>query len=591
MSATERSMLASVPLLANLPEPVLDDLAGASHHLRLDAGALLFEEGDRPEYLSLVVTGRLRVSSADATVEREFGHGECVGEMGVLTGEPRAATAVAIRDTELIQVPADAVMRAIAAAPAMIRDLTQVIVQRLRQPRQVPGADRVVGVADLGAGPARARHQVIDALIDAIERQGVEVVCPGRGGVVDPAADTELHALVERVETSRSGIALLPLDSRVPWWDEECAQQCDLILLAATTTVGGGLPRPDQVATLMLDRLRLAGVTPRRELVLVHPARSTVPTSGTGRWLSTVEASRHHHLRAGDDAHADRLARHLLGRTVGLVLSGGGARGMAHLGVYRALREAGVPIDHIGGSSMGAVVGVQVAGEPDPTQLIDADRFEFRRADFGRRVTLPVLSVLSIRRALPLFDTLFGDRDLADTWAPCFVITVDLSDCRLQVRDRGSAAQWTRASASPPGLWPPVVDTAGHLIVDGGLFDNLPVGPMAARGADRVIAVNVSASRALVVDPAVGEIDTWTGFARNLARRRNVYPHLGAIVTRMGLATSLPATTASAVRADLLIEPPVQQYGLAAYRPFDEIVDAGYRAAVAALDGWSWSTT
>lgn len=588
MSETERSMLASVGLLAKLPGPVLDDLAATASRLRLDAGARLFEEGDRPEHLSVVMTGRLRVASADGTVEREVGHGECVGEMGVLTGEPRAATVLAIRDTEVVQVPADAIMRAIAAAPSMIQDLTRLVVLRLRQPRPAPHADRVVGVAQVGVSSARPGDDITEALVAAIARHGVDVVCPGRDGTPDPAVDKDLHALVERVEAGGNGVVVLPLDDRTSWWDEECAQQCDLILLCATATASP--PRPEHGVVRLLDRLRRAGVTPRRELVLVHPARSTRPAPTTARWLDAVEVGGHHHVRAGDRAHADRLARHLLGRTVGLVLSGGGARGIAHVGVYRALQELGIPIDHVGGSSIGAVMATQIADEPDPAALAETNREQFTRADFGRRVTLPVLSVLSIRRVLPLFESLFGDRDLADRWVPCFVTTVDLTDCELQVRDRGPAARWTRASASPPGLWPPVVDAEGHLIVDGGLFDNLPVGPMAARGADRVIAVNVSASRALLVDPEVGEIDTWTGFARNLAQRRVAYPHLATILTRMGLATSLPATVRSADEADLLIEPAVQQYGLATYKPFDDIVEAGYRAAVDALDGWDRPT-
>jgi predicted acylesterase/phospholipase RssA len=259
---------------------------------------------------------------------------------------------------------------------------------------------------------------------------------------------------------------------------------------------------------------------------------------------------------------------------------------MAHLGAYRAFREAGFPIDHVGGSSIGGVVSVQVAGEGDPEELVALDRAEFQKANFGRRLTLPVVSLLSIRKAIPLFDSLFGDQDLADSWIPCFVTAVDFTECTLEIRDRGPAGMWTRATASPPGLWPPVVDDQGHVMVDGGVLDNLPVDPMRRRDVTRVASVNVSARRSLTVDAATGEIASWADYLKRTIQSRGApaYPNIAGLLLRMGVVTSLSAQADAIRRSDLYVEPPVDDYGLSAYKAFDEIVEAGYRSAVDALE-------
>ena len=117
-----------------------------------------------------------------------------------------------------------------------------------------------------------------------------------------------------------------------------------------------------------------------------------------------------------------------------------------------------------------------------------------------------------------MLDRMFAPLDLEDLWIPCFVTTVDLTACMLAIKQTGPVARWTRATASPPGIWPPVVDTDGSLHVDGAVLDNLPVVPMRALGASRVIAVSVSRQRELVVPPGQ-DAPTRTEFLRGLVER------------------------------------------------------------------------
>jgi predicted acylesterase/phospholipase RssA len=334
----------------------------------------------------------------------------------------------------------------------------------------------------------------------------------------------------------------------------------------------------------VLERLDRGDVTPAEDLMLVHPPRTTLP-SGTAGWLDLRPFVAHHHVRLGDAADLARFGRHLTGRSVHLALGGGGARALSQIGAVRALQEADIPIDKIAGSSMGGVMGLQLAFGWTTQQMQDRNRKEWGAAAIQRRFTVPMVSLLSVRTARPMFDRMFGDAGVEDAWLPCFVTTVDLTTCRMVPQRRGSAALWARATASPPGIWPPVVDREGHLVVDGGVLDNLPVDALRTRSAGPVIAVNVSSREALSVDASLGEVTSPVDFVRRAARpgREAGFPSIVRILYRTAIVASIAEGERAAARADLLIAPPLDPFALTDYRQVDTLVRIGYEAARAKL--------
>jgi NTE family protein len=570
--------LRAVSWLAALPEAALEGVAAASTRVVLPAGATLYDEGAPSLDLCVVVHGRLRarrLGDEGPAVDREVGAGEPVGELGALTGEPRAATVVAVRDTEVVRVPTAALDGALGASPEVARALTRVAVERLQRPVVRPAGARTVAL--LPISPDVDVPGLAAGLADALGRceVGALVVDERRSGtaaeVGRAVAEAEQHGHVVVLCSSPDGRA----------WDEVALRFADVVLL-----VGDGRARPQlpRSAVRLLEQLERSGAEPARELVLVHPPAVDRPR-GTPAWLDLLPVSRHHHVRRRVDGHLDRLARHLLGRSIGVVLSGGGARAMAHLGAWRALQEAGVPVDHVGGSSIGGVLSVQLAMEPVLDEVVALDRQQFPKANFGglTRATLPVVSLLSVRTAIPLFRTLFGELDLADTWIPSFVTTADFTSCELRVHDRGPAITWARATASPPGLWPPVADEHGHLHVDGGVLDNLPVLPMRRRGAGVVVAVDVGARRDLAVAAGSDDVTSWAAWARRRAGHETPPPSVPAMLLRLGIVTSLPAHAQAVAESDVVARPALDGYGMGAYKTFDPMVGAGYEAMGAAL--------
>jgi predicted acylesterase/phospholipase RssA len=351
-------------------------------------------------------------------------------------------------------------------------------------------------------------------------------------------------------------------------------RQVDIVV--AVAEAGG---RGDPRVLELLGRVRRPV-----SLVLVH--RRGRPPTGTAPWLDVLGATSEVRgpvlVRHDDPTDHDRLARTLIGRSLGVVLGGGGSRGFAHVGVLRALRDAGLHVDRIGGSSMGAIMGAQAAMGWTPEEMLERNVDAWSRRRFIE-VGLPTLSLLRGHRAVKVLEGFFGDRQLEDLWLDYFCTTVDLSAFRLHVAQRGPVVAWVRASATVPGLWPPHVDGDGHLHVDGGMLDNVPTDRMRSMYPGHVIGVDVCHRQsAMRVPPSVSLPG---GFSLVRARRRgDWFPSIFDVMNRSNLLASLQQHEKAAAYADLYITPPVEEEGFAAFDRVGEIAEMGYRYAMTALE-------
>jgi NTE family protein/lysophospholipid hydrolase len=332
-------------------------------------------------------------------------------------------------------------------------------------------------------------------------------------------------------------------------------------------------------------------------LVLLHPADREIPRN-TRRWLDVRQVARHHHVRRGRAADVGRVARLATGRGVGLALSGGGARGSAHIGVLRALTEAGVPVDLVGGTSAGAAVGAPWAagavlnqpwdGDPDWRFVLDGARREFLvKKPFGL-FTLPVYSFLSPRRLDRIFRDHFQDLDIADMWLPFLCVASDLHTGEKVVFESGPIWKAVRASISLPGIVPPVVD-GDRLLVDGGVLDNVPEGEVKAACGGPVIAVDVSSVDRIPLEyqyesmPSPFEVirSRVSPFRKSL----RIAGLLEVLVRTATVSGASRRTTVDEV-ADLVLRPPVSGFGLLEFEALDAMAEEAYTYTMERLSEW-----
>ena len=555
-------LLRASSLFAPLGENDLAALAEEVRWVRLAAGETLFSVGDPADSVFALVSGRLAVvlEAQGETAVAEIAAGQPVGELGLLRTAPRNATVRAMRDSLLAELSEAAFDDLVRSHPDMALGLLRVLASRLDAPSG-PAQVRAIAVTTTGGMPPTF----------------AEELATGLGGRLVRAEDLgddpvrQLGSLVDSAERAAE-IVVLDATSGPTGWADGCARQCDRLLIGVD---GAARPGRDDVFPV---------TSVPTELVVFH--RGDAAPQGTAAWLERTAAQNHHHLRIGSADDFSRLVRHLTGRTVALVLSGGGSRAFAHIGVARALGEAGVPIDLVAGSSLGAIVGAQLASGLSPEEVLDLNDEVWNRVRPQLRLAVPLISLIQPRVSERLCGELFGDRRLEDAWVPCLVTTVDLDACRLVVHSRGPTATLALASASPPVLWAPVV-YEGALLVDGGVLDNLPVDAARQAGAERVVAVNVTRNTSLDTGE-VRVVPTTLGLiASRLLQRTNRFPSALALLMRSLMLTSLRNQAAAYADCDVVIEPAVDGRGLTEYSSIREIERLGYEAARRALDAAS----
>jgi len=339
-------------------------------------------------------------------------------------------------------------------------------------------------------------------------------------------------------------------------------------------------PRPWE-ASLTGDA---AAAVARRMLIMLQPGGGR-PIVETVRWLAGRKVDFHVHVR--DDVPGDlgRVVRIVSGRALGLVLAGGAARGFAHLGVYRAMQECGLPVDWVGGTSLGAIMAAVLAAPYNLEEAIEIARRSFVKGKPFSDFTVPLVSLISGRRMDRLLHKHL-DFSIEDLPTPFFCVSCMLDTGALKLHENGNLADAVRASASIPGIIPPAV-VDGRLAVDGAVINNLPVDIMQHKPVGTIVAVDLSADKEVAVDyPAMPS--AWAvlrGRYLPFSRRYRV-PGLSTVLLKATELGTLERVRNLGQQADLLLRPQVRQFGMTEVKSFDRIVQAGYEHARKELGPW-----
>src|SRR3984957_18017556 len=482
-------VLSGLPLFAGLEALVLKQIAESAEWLSLPGGSTLFAAGEPSDALYVVLSGRLGVFSPDSRDRRRFmGRvlaGDTVGEMGLISGRARSANVVALRDTELARISSESFNRVFGQHPQAMLRIARLTVDRLELSQSKPRGPRH------SARTFTLLPQSVEVDVGGFASDFVKALSRfGRAELVwSVRAESHTSHWFHKIETANDFVVYVgdPAPGR---WSSLGIRPADALLLLARAegTVG-----PWQA----LVGSRESSMAPQRaELILLHDGK--IARGAAARWLAAAQPGiPHHHITSPPDI--SRVARMLTGRGVGLVLSGGGARGFAHIGVVKALREARVPIDLVGGTSMGAILGAGVSLCWTIDELTDRFRRSFVDAKPLRDYTLPFVSLVSGRKVTRLLQHAFGDVTIEDLPLDFFCVSSNLSTGHSEVHRRGELWRWLRASVGIPGVLPPVVHK-GELLVDGGTMNNLLVDAMRDLGRGPVIGCDVGADRAFTTD-------------------------------------------------------------------------------------------
>lgn len=566
-----RERLRGFPLLADVGEAALRRLLSEANWFGLPGGMLLKRDGENDRALFLVVTGSLGVFVDDEKGgKRLVAHipaGETVGEMSLISGEEsHSAQLVALRDTELLRISPEGFESLIARHPLVMMNLMRVLVKRLQETTQRP--------ADVARPKTFAMIPLQEGLGDEpIARRIASVLVQmGSKAAVLDANSAEQSAEWFNAFEDAHDVVFYRGDAPDSAWTQLCLRQADRILLLAESDK----PLPLRPLDLPAFKERATGLP---QLLLLH-------RSGRADELPEHFALRsglfesHHHVRAHNMGDILRLARFISGRAVGLVLAGGGARGFAHIGVIKALMESNVPFDHLGGTSMGGIIAAGIALEWNLDELMERMRDVFVKSNPLSDYTIPLIALVRGKKVSSLLREHFGDVRIEEMPRPFFCVSSDLTSGRIHVHRAGPLWRALRASVALPGILPPVTHH-GHLLVDGGVMNNLPVDVMATHATGPIIASDVTGELDIrVTDERYGERPWWW----LLWQRMRGTPSILSILMRSGTVGSEAQRRLVRDQVNYLFEPPLPDIGLRDWKKFDQAVAEGYEHAIGVIE-------
>lgn len=544
---------------------VFDHRANQASWFALTGGEPLFAAGDEADSLYLLRSGRLgvfrRVEGQPPQFLGVIRPGEPVGEMALIAGTPHSSDVVALRDSEILALPRDAFFEVARTEPDVMIHLSRLMLSRARDHSTgTAGEPTVFGFVGARSRPIRA----------FVERVAAAVVAMGHTcQVIDETAVRSASEWFSRVEDSHDYV-LYVAEAEQPAWAALCARQVDRLFI-----VGDALTAPPAVVpSRALDGSRHQFT----DLILLRDARMEKPAN-TRIWLDAIEPGRWFHVRESHVEDSARIARIVTGTAVGLVLSGGGARAYAHIGVVRALNEMKVPLDFLGGASMGAVVAAGPALDWTDEELDQRIRTAFVKSNPLSDIAVPIVAMTRAGKVARLLYDAYGETDIADMPRPFFAVSSNLTTGRLEVHRRGLLRRAMRASIAIPGVMPPVV-IDGQVLVDGAVVKNFPTDVMRQLNAGPTIGSDMSQVRG--VDPASLENPpSWWRWIASGAWRSG--PPIVSILMRSATITTDAELERSRAETDLLILPDPGAADIRDWKVYEPIVAAGHAAAVAAL--------
>uniref|UniRef100_A0A665X4M6 lysophospholipase n=1 Tax=Echeneis naucrates TaxID=173247 RepID=A0A665X4M6_ECHNA len=510
--------------------------------MAVEAGRAVYRQGEKSDSTFIVLSGRLRsvIMKEDGKKELigEYGRGDLIGVVEALTHQNRATTVHAVRDSELAKLPEGALGSIKRRFPQVVTRLIHLLGQKILQ--QVNGP--LTGILALhtpgskwDAGNQASNLSTVTVLPVSEEvpltafslelKHALVAIGPTLlltsdiikqrlgAAALDSVHEYRLSSWLGQQEDIHR-IVLYQTDYTLTPWTQRCIRQADCIIIV-------GLGEQDPAVGELERMLEGSAVRAQKQLVLLHREDGPTP-KGTVDWLNMRSwISRHLHLscprrvfskrslpkllelyqRVSEkptDRHSDfsRLARVLTGNAIALILGGGGARGCSQVGIMRAVCEAGIPVDLIGGTSIGSLMGALYAEDRSHSRMrIRAKEWAMQMTSVFQKVldlTYPVTSMFSGAAFNSSISNVFKSKQIEDLWIPYFNITTDITASAMRVHTDGSLWRYVRASMSLSGYLPPLCDPKdGHLLMDGGYINNLPADVARSMGAKVVIAIDV----------------------------------------------------------------------------------------------------
>ncbi len=557
-------------LFGDLDEEHIRHILSIAKQIEFEPGQYVFKQGEAGSTFYIVLSGRFRALQNENNsiyILGDITTGEPIGEFSLFTKEPHSASVVALRRSALLCIDAEQYLSIVQEFPLIANTLTNLIIKRLRHNAHQQKKDAAPkNIAVVNLQPTND----VTAFTNAIQQQFTNM---GLGiTIYDQQTHTEDNnqAIFDSMEKNE-GLNFLSCDAEHLDWAKECITYCDLIIVATSFYENSSLYEIEKRLHLYTDNL----MNKKIYLLFLHPENAAMP-SQTDKWFIERKFELHLHIRKNNMADVRRFCRIVTHQAIGLVLGGGGARGFAHVGVVKALQEAGVEFDFVGGTSAGAIYSVVLSYcDFDLQKVMNYCKLAAERKLTSNDITMPFVSLMSGKKMRNFLTEVFGNVFMEDLWVNSYCVSTNYTEASMKVHEKGLARLQIEASIAIPGVFPPVIINK-HLHVDGGVVDNLPVEAMHKKPVRHIIAVSLSAENTTLIE--LSKIPTsWQIFWDKLSgKRKSNLPGLSSILINSITINSRHKLEASKPGTSIFLELDLKEYKFLEWNRWQQIIQKGY---------------
>ncbi len=541
---TIEDSLLGIPFFKGLPRHALKAIASKLRRVELEKGAVVFTENSLGDSMYLIESGQVKVSVTAEDSQKEkiinyLGPGNFFGEMALLLNQRRTATVTVTIDAELLVLHKKDFDELLAEYPEISLQITRELSRRLSDV-----------VTEIKRRPGYALTAVIG---DEAWRLAEEVHRLTRQRVV--LYNITGKSLADRVKSAFQQDSLAILEDHPDLTSDDLVDMLSNLMEQYDWVLVGV---PETYSEVNAKALRLA------RALAVFPGH-------TPEWVGEAFEGPVFPCDGSDEA-VGRIARKITARVVGLALSSGGARGIAHVGVLQTLIEAGIPIDMVAGTSAGSLFGGLYVCGKTPAEIADFARnlprlISLKSGLWDPKFKRPWDGLIKGDRTRRFLDRQFNHATFADTRIPFYVVAADVMAGEEVVFESGPLADAVRASIGIIGIFSPY-RLNGRYLIDGGAVNPVPASVLAEKGANIIIASSVIPS--LEEERLRGQTSIY--------RQMKPLNFLGVLSNMMSIMEREIVKTRM-TDVDVLIKPQVGLFTAMDYERADAFIKLGQEAA------------
>lgn len=583
-------LLSRSSLFRTLKVSYLKELATSMKMFFCEGGETVIKQGEPSSGMYLIYSGMLRVYQSvknEVNLISELSTGHIFGEISLLSEKARIATVIACRDSILLKLEEDTYRKFEQNYPSIALQISKQAIIRLVEDKKrkniVKEADiKTIAIVPAGDSNHRAFVQYLYTILSALKPTIVitKELCDKQFGSniaqteLDERHYAQLSSWFQSLE-NEYGFLIYESDRQMTPWTKRCLRHADRILLIAEEQV---YPALNSIEMNIFSKEWAFHSS--IELIFLHESSNIKDSMA---WLKSRPVQGFHHLQLNSEKDTAKFIRFLTGKSIGVVLTGGGARGFAHIGFLKALEEKNIPIDYIAGTSMGALVAAGNALGMSVAEVIDfAHNFAYRS-----QYTLPVVALTTGKYLVDMLQALCGDVMIEDLHKRFFCVSTNITEGKLRIQDSGPMWLAIRSSLSVPGIFPPIYDSVGNMLVDGGILNNMPVDILRKKMyRGEVFCVRCFAKEEKFkknINPNAWA-SGWKLLLQKFLRGKSPsYDSMGSIILEAMNVGSKNFEKSVEDQADYLVEFDTSAFQFLEFEKADAIIDLGYRSSLEAL--------